>query len=133
MTRSEVFRILAGPLILLAAACTTPKIAEVSAEPAVPCNAVLVDAANYGDDLADHREEQMMLMRFASEQAMQAYVGQTRRIRMDAMRMDELLAQIVKRHGSTPEFKYQAAANMTPEGAAQRIAAATACADQYLK
>jgi hypothetical protein len=133
MIRAACLHLSAGSLAWLAAACASVPAADSPATGPIPCNAVLVNAANYSDDLADQREQQMMVMRFASEAAMQAYIGETRRIRMEALRVNEALMEIVARRGGVADYTYIPSSELTADGAAQRIAAADACAAEALK
>lgn len=129
-----IARVYAGAFLLLMSACAaTPVTTDgvlVEADAGVPCNRLLIDAANYADDLAEHRTEQMMVMRFASEAAMADYVTQTRRIRLEALALGDLLMTLAERSGGTPDFTYRASANPTLEGATELFASAYACADE---
>ena len=135
MTRGRLLGALSAPLMLLVAACTSagldPAFGAVPGP--VPCNGLLIDAANYADDLADKRDEQMMVMRFGSEEAMNAYTGTTQRLRSEALRMTERLQAIMERHGGRPDYARRLFGSLTVEEANARFAAADACADEALK
>jgi hypothetical protein len=143
MMRAEVFRALAGPLMLMLAACASPGPGSGDFEdalpypgktlPPVPCNALIIDGANYADELALHREEQMKLMRFGSEAAMNAYIADTQRLRTEAERITMRLDDILQRYGGIADYHFIQFESPTAEEAAARIAAADACADEALK
>ena len=135
MTPGRLLGALSVPLMLLVAACTSAGLDPAfGAEPRpVPCNALLIDAANYADDLAGKRDEQMMVMRFGSEAAMNVYTGTTQRLRTEALRMTERLQAIMERHGGQPDYARRLFGSLTVEEANARIAAADACADEALK
>jgi hypothetical protein len=94
---------------------------------AVPCNSELLFAANYLDDLADQRMEQLQLIRFGSEAAMNAYNEQTRRLRLEALRLGEVLVQLGEQSRLEPDYIYAQALQPTLEGAHAAIASADAC------
>ena len=141
--QSEVFRALAGPLMLMLAACASAgasrsgideELASLIAQPpVVPCDKRITDSANYADALAEKREQQMMLMRFASEAAMNAYIADTQRLRMESERITMRLDDILKRYGGIADDYYVEFENHTVEQATAWIAAADACADEALK
>lgn len=143
MMRADVFRALACPFMLMAAACTSPGPSSGDLEralpypgktlPQVPCNALIIDGANYADALAERREEQMMVMRFGSEAAMNAYIADTQRLRTEAERITMRLDDILQRSGGIADYHFIQFENPTSEEASARIAAADACADEALK
>ena len=143
MTREEVLRMLTGPLILAMAACTSAgtaggDLANASPNPGetlppIPCNALIIDGANYADAMAEQREKQMMVMRFASEQAMNVYIAETQRLRDETNRITMRLDDILEKHRGIPDYHFIQFENPTAEEAAARIAAADACADEALK
>jgi uncharacterized protein YkwD len=131
MSAASPARAFAIAAVWLLSGCAAPS-AAAPAGP-LPCNAALVDASNYADDLAEHREEQMKVMRFASEAAMNAYVNETRHLRMEGLRLNERLQAIAEKHGGTPDYTRRDFGELTAEEARTRIAAADACADEALK
>jgi hypothetical protein len=114
----------AASLLLACAGCANT---EVAPAVGVPCNSELVFAANYLDDLADQRTEQLKLIRFASEAAMNAYNDQTRQLRFEALRLGEVLVQLGEQTGLQPDYTSGSAGQPTMEGANAVIAAADAC------
>jgi hypothetical protein len=143
MTPGRLHCALAGPLMLLAAACTSAgtgsgDLAEALPNPGetlppVPCNALIIDGANYADELALHREDQMKLMRFGSEDAMNGYIAETQRLRAEANRITMRLEDILEKYRGIPDYHFIKFKNPAAEEAAARIAAADACADEALK
>lgn len=131
MTRAGLFRALAVPLALILASCMSAGTGRTPAP--VPCNALIIDGANYADAVAVHREEQMKLMRFASEQAMNAYIAETQRLRTEAIRITMRLDDILAKHGGIADYNLNRFDDLSSEDAAARIAAADACADEALK
>lgn len=132
------FRFAAGAVAVLAASCSaTPPLPEaapaVSRTDAIACNAVLLRAANEADALAERRVERMMVMRFASSEAMQAYEDETRRLRLAALRMGAAMADISKAVGMEPDYRYEPAPAMDEEGVWRLIEAGDACASELLK
>jgi hypothetical protein len=129
--------------MLILAACTSPGPGSGDLEDAlpypgetlspVPCSALIIDGANYADALAEKREEQMMVMRFGSEAAMNAYIADTQRLRTEAERITMRLDDILQRHGGIADHHFIQFENPTAEEASARIAAADACADEALK
>lgn len=111
-------------LLLVLAGC-----ASTEAAPAlgVPCNSELVFAANYLDDLADQRTEQLKLIRFGSEAAMNAYNDQTRHLRFEALRLGEVLVHLGEQTGLQPDYTSGSESQPTLQGANAVIAAADAC------
>lgn len=124
MSRTAALRAAASALALLATAC-------VSASPArdaASCSALLMKASSYAEGLADARDEQMKLMRFASEAAMNGYMGETRHLRMEALRLDELRVALSRQADLEPDYVYEPVSQPTSEGVNAAIAAADACA-----
>lgn len=132
------FRFAAGAVAVLAASCSaTPPLAEeapaVSDTDVLACNALLLKAANEADALAERRAEQMMVMRFASPEAMQAYEGETRRLQLAALRMGAMLADISDAAGIEPDFDHELAPAANEERVWSWIKAGDACASGLLK
>lgn len=132
---------LVGTALLMLAACASPGAGKLGDElpfpgeelPPVPCNKLIIDAANYADALAEKREEQMMVMRFASEAAMNAYIAETGWLRAEGERITTRLDDILQRHGGIADYHFIRFDNPVAEEAAARISAADACADEALK
>lgn len=141
MMRLGALRALAGSSLLMLAACASPGAGQLGDElpfpgrdlPPVPCNKLIIDAANYADALAEKREEQMMVMRFASEAAMNAYIADTKRLRTEGERITMRLDDILQRYGGIADYHFIQFESPTAEEASARIAAADACADEALK
>lgn len=141
MKRLGAFRALVGTALLMLAACASPGAGQLGDElpfpgrdlPPVPCNALIIDGANYADALAEEREEQMMVIRFGSEAAMNAYMADTQRLRTEAERITMRLDDILQRYGGIADYHFIQFENPTAEEASARIAAADACADEALK
>ena len=141
MKRLSAFRALVGTALLMLAACASPGACQLGDElsfpgrdlPPVPCNKLIIDGANYADALAEKREEQMMVMRFGSEAAMNAYIAYTQRLRTEAERITMRLDDILQRYGGIADYRFIQFENPTAEEASARIAAADACADEALK
>lgn len=132
------FRFAAGAVAVLAASCSaTPPLRDaapaVSHTDAVACNTVLLRAANEADALAERRVERMKVMRFASSEAMQAYEDQTRRLRLAALRMGAMIADISNAAGIEPDYQYEPASETTEESVWSWIEAGDACASELLK
>lgn len=126
MRLTACLRACAGGLALMASACAgAPDVSQHAG--AVPCNAELLYAANYLDDLADQRTEQLEVIRFDSEASMNVYMDQTRRLRMEALRLGSTLYDLGDKAGIEPDYTYAKAQGMTLEGANAVIAAADAC------
>jgi hypothetical protein len=141
MKRLGAFRALVGTALLMLAACASPGAGQLRDElpfpgrdlPPVACNKLIIDGANYADALAEKREEQMMVMRFGSEAAMNAYIAETQRLRTEAERITMRLDDILQRYGGIADYHFIQFENPTAEEASARIAAADACADEALK
>jgi len=143
MTTGTRLQVVAGGLALSVAACASPATgnADLAREfpfpgqtrPPVPCNALIIDSANYTDELALRREDQMKLMRFASEDAMNAYIAETARLRGESNRITRRLDDILQRYGGIPDYHFIQFESPTDEESTARIAAADACADEALK
>lgn len=132
------FRFAAGAIATLAASCSaTPPLSEaapaVSRTDAIACNAVLLRAANEADALAERRVERMKVMRFASSEAMQAYEDETRRLRLAALRMGALIADISNAAGLEPEYRYEPAHATDEESVWSLIKSGDSCASELLK
>ena len=132
------FRFAAGAIAVLAASCSaTPPLSDaapaVSRTGAIACNAVLLRAANEADALAERRVERMKVMRFASSEAMQAYEDETRRLRLAALRMGALIADISNAAGMEPDYRYELAPETDEEGVWRLINSGDACASELLK
>ncbi|MBA4225998.1 MAG: hypothetical protein C0456_05135 [Hyphomonas sp.] len=132
------FRFAAGAIAVLAASCSaTPPFPEaapaVSRTDAIACNAVLLRAANEADALAERRVERMMVMRFASSEAMQAYEDETRRLRLAALRMGAAIVDISNAAGMEPDYRYAPAHAMDEESVWSLIKSGDACASELLK
>lgn len=132
------FRFAAGAVAVLAASCSaTPPLSDaapaVSRTGAIACNAVLLRAANEADALAERRVERMKVMRFASSEAMQAYEDETRRLRLAALRMGALIADISNAAGIEPDYRYEPAPETDEESVWGFIKAGDACASELLK
>jgi hypothetical protein len=132
------FRFAAGVIAVLAASCSAaPTLSgaasAVSDADAVACNAVLLMAANEADALAERRVERMMVMRLASPESMQAYEGETRRLRLAALRMGAALVDISNAAGIEPDYNYELAPATNEESVWSWIKAGDACASELLK
>lgn len=126
MTLATCLRACAGGLALMASACAVTPDAPLRAA-TVPCNAELLYAANYLDDLVDQRTEQLKVIRFASEAAMNAYNDQTRKLSMEALRLGSTLHELGEQSEIKPDYTYVKAEAPTLEGADAAIAAADTC------
>lgn len=128
------FRFAAGAIAALAASCSaTPPLQAVDRTDAVACNDVLMKAANEADALAERRVERMMVMRFASAEAMQAYEEETRRLRLAALRMGALAAEISDAAGIEADYRHEPAPATDEERVWSLIKAGDSCASELLK
>jgi len=70
--------------------------------------------------------EQLQLIRFGSEAAMNAFNDQTRGLRLEALRLGEFLEQLGEQSRPEPDYNYAPALEPTREGAHAAIGSADA-------
>lgn len=132
------FRSAAGAIAVLAASCSaapplTGDAPAVSQTDAAACSATLLIAANEADSLAERHVERMVVMRFASAEAMQAYESETRRLRLAALRMGTLLTEISEAAGIEPDHAHEPAEAADEESVWNWIKAGDICAAGLLE
>ena len=110
-------------LSLTLAACST----ATPASGAFPCAAELASAAQYTEQVAEARAEQMKVMRFASETAMNAYIAETNRLESEAGRMRQTLVDLQKATGTMADYEILVPDGQTDEDVSALIAAADTC------
>jgi hypothetical protein len=98
-----------------------------------PFKEQLMNSIERKENIEKERKEQMKLMRFGSEAAMNAYIADTQRLRTEAERITMRLDDVLQRYGGIADYHFIQFENPTAEEAAARIAAADACADEALK
>ncbi len=125
-------RLSAGAMVSVLVGCSSP-VAQAPAPELAACLAEVSGAASYGEGLADAREKRMMVMRFASAAAMQAFTDETLRIRNDAQAMRDLQEQLEERLGQSSVAAPAVQSDFSEEGATQRFVSARACAQAALK
>ncbi|MFN4184638.1 MAG: hypothetical protein ACK4M6_07610 [Hyphomonas sp.] len=117
--------VLAGAAALLASACagwpgTVPN--------AAMCGGVMAQSAAYVSQHAAGREEKLMVIRFASEEAMNAYNAKTRGFEAEAAALVAGRDALAARYDLTGDAQAYTFDHTTDEEADAQIAAAKACA-----
>lgn len=125
-------RILSAPLLLLMGACAAPPEPAAEADLAA-CAGLLAQNTAYVRQHADWREKQKMLMRFASEEAMDAYDEVTDTFTVLAIDLVAMRNVIEKERGLPDDTETYTFDQTTDEEASARIDAAKACAGPYLE
>ena len=123
------FRQAAGAIVLamMLPACADAAPDE-SAEEARFCSVLLAEGAAYAMSHAAHREQQMQLMRFASQEAMNAYVAETETLRVAGAEFTGLYAALQTQYDLPGEAEVYSFEDTTDAAAANRIAFARECA-----
>jgi len=118
-------------LAMLVSACAAPPV-EPGNMASVCANKVLA-AANYTSAVAEARTKRMEVMRFGSQESMEAYIAETEALQMEAIGLDVLLTKLGGRYGRDFELETYEFDDATQEEVAPRIASAKACAADLLK
>lgn len=119
----------AGALVLamMMPACANASPDEM-AEEARFCNVLLAEGAAYAMSHADHREERVQVMRFASDEAMNAYIAETEALRVAAAEFTGVLAALRTQYNPPDEAEAYSFGETTDAAAANRIEFARECA-----
>ena len=119
----------AGALLL---ALMMPACADASTEGAGEearfCSVLLAEGAAYATSHADHREERMQIMRFASEEAMNVYIAETEALRGVAAEFTEMHTALKTQYdlpGAAEAYSFD---ETSDDAAANRIEFARECA-----
>lgn len=125
-------RVFVGLLALLSSACAGHS-SGLALTDVQKCNLAVLEASQASLGLAMQRENEMKVMRFGSEAAINAYVTETDRLKTEAVRLDAVRLLLVKKGGDLPGDVAIIAGGLTHEQATSLIAAADACTDEALK
>lgn len=117
--------VLAGAAALLASACAGWPGAGPNA---ATCGGVMAQSAAYVSQHAAAREEKLMVIRFASQEAMDAYNAKTRGFEAEAAALVAGRDALAARYGLTGDAQTYTFDHTTDEEAEAQIAAAKACA-----
>lgn len=101
---------------------------EEAAEAARFCSVLLSEGAAYAESHAAHREERMQVMRFASEDAMNAYVRETSKLRRAAAEFTGMHTALQTQYDLPGEAGAYSFDETTDAAAANRIEFARECA-----
>lgn len=119
--------VLAGAAALLASACAGWPGTDSDTDAAM-CGGVMAQSAAYVSQHAAGREEKLMVIRFASEAAMNAYNEKTRGFEAEAAALVAGRDALAARYGLAGDTQAYTFDHTTDDEADARIAAAKACA-----
>ena len=125
-------RVFAGLLALLSSACAGHSSGLALTE-VQKCNLAVLEASQASLGLAMQRENEMKVMRFGSEAALNAYVTETDRLKTEADRLDAVRLLLIEKGGDLPGNVARIAGGLTHDQVTSLIAAADTCADEALK
>ena len=123
-------RIVAGALLLtvMTQACAQAALPEAeTTDGAAFCGVLLAEGAAYLETHAANRTEKMKVMRFASEEAMQAYMDRTQALTASASEMSATRAALVAENGLADDADVYDFDETTEEAADARIEIAKDC------
>lgn len=133
MSAGAPLRACAGMLALLTAACAgTPELAADD-DGLAACGGLLARNAAYVEQHAKTREDRKMVMRFASEAAMNAYDEVTDTFTVLGIDLVAMRNVIEKERGLPDDTAPYTFHQTTDEEAGARIAEAKACAYRYME
>lgn len=123
--------VLSGAATLLASACAGWP--GAGSEAAVACGGVIAESAAYVSQHAAAREEKLMVIRFASQEAMDAYNSKTRGFEAEAAALVAGRDVLAAQYDLTGDVQTYTFDHTTDEDADARIATAKACAAPLLE
>ncbi len=132
MSPAADLRVFAGLLALLSSACAGHS-SGLALTDVQKCNLAVFEASQASLGLAMQRENEMKVMRFGSETALDAYVTETGRLKTEADRLGDVRLLLVEKGGDLPGDFAFIIGDLTTEQVTSLIAAADACADEALK
>lgn len=116
---------LGGVVALLASACAA--MPGAGSEAAAACSGVMAQSAAYASTHAAAREEKLMVIRFASPEAMAAYNAKTRAYEAEAAGLVTARDALVAEYALADDTQAYTFDHTTDEEADAQIAAAKAC------